>query len=77
MELGPRDRVSQAFWHEQKKGNADTHAVGRRRCCSTCGTWGEKTINERLPLVRDMSISYMGVDPVSDPVPGAARWCTT
>ena len=21
MELGPRDRVSQAFWHEQKKGN--------------------------------------------------------
>jgi fumarate reductase flavoprotein subunit len=30
---------------------------------------GEKTINERLPLVRDMSISYMGVDPVTDPVP--------
>jgi fumarate reductase flavoprotein subunit len=30
---------------------------------------GEKKINERLPLVRDMSISYMGVDPVSAPVP--------
>ena len=30
---------------------------------------GEKKIDERLPLVRDMSISYMGVDPVSDPVP--------
>ena len=30
---------------------------------------GEKKINERLPLVRDMSISYMGVDPVTDPVP--------
>jgi fumarate reductase flavoprotein subunit len=30
---------------------------------------GEKTIDERLPLVRDMSISYMGVDPVRDPVP--------
>jgi fumarate reductase flavoprotein subunit len=30
---------------------------------------GEKKINERLPLVRDMSVSYMGVDPVKDPVP--------
>ncbi|MDH3320626.1 MAG: FAD-binding protein, partial [Betaproteobacteria bacterium] len=30
---------------------------------------GEKKINERLPLVRDMSISYMGVDPVTDAVP--------
>jgi fumarate reductase flavoprotein subunit len=30
---------------------------------------GEKKIDERLPLVRDMSISYMGVDPVTDPVP--------
>jgi fumarate reductase flavoprotein subunit len=30
---------------------------------------GEKKIDERLPLVRDMSISYMGVDPVKDPVP--------
>src|SRR5574339_1161323 len=30
---------------------------------------GYRRINERLPLVRDMSISYMGVDPVKDPVP--------
>ncbi len=30
---------------------------------------GEKMINERLPLVRDLSISYLGVDPVTDPVP--------
>jgi fumarate reductase flavoprotein subunit len=30
---------------------------------------GEKTINERLPLVRDMATSYLGVDPVTDPVP--------
>jgi fumarate reductase flavoprotein subunit len=68
MELGPRDRVSQAFWQEQKKGNmvptqwGDAMLLDMRHL-------GEKTINERLPLVRDMSISYMGVDPVSDPVP--------
>src|SRR5512134_2911457 len=68
MELGPRDRVSQAFWHEQRKGNAlptrwgDAMLLDMRHL-------GEKMINERLPLVRDMSISYMGVDPVTDPVP--------
>ncbi len=30
---------------------------------------GEKKINERLPFVRDISISYLGVDPVSEMVP--------
>ncbi len=68
MELGPRDRISQAFWHEQKKGNAvptqwgDSMLLDMRHL-------GENLINERLPLVRDVSISYMGVDPVTDPVP--------
>jgi len=68
MELGPRDRVSQAFWQEQKKGNmvptqwGDCMLLDMRHL-------GEKKINERLPLVRDMSISYMGVDPVTDAVP--------
>ncbi len=68
MELGPRDRVSQAFWHEQKKGNmvptqwGDCMLLDMRHL-------GEKTINERLPLVRDMCVSYLGVDPVTDPVP--------
>jgi len=68
MELGPRDRVSQAFWHEQKKGNmvptrwGDCMLLDMRHL-------GEKKINERLPLVRDMAVSYLGVDPVTDAVP--------
>jgi fumarate reductase flavoprotein subunit len=68
MELGPRDRVSQAFWHEQRKGNAVSTRWGDAMLLDMRHL-GEKTINERLPLVRDMSISYMGVDPVTDPVP--------
>jgi fumarate reductase flavoprotein subunit len=68
MELGPRDRVSQAFWHEQKKGNAVPTQWGDAMLLDMRHL-GEKKINERLPLVRDMSISYMGVDPVTDPVP--------
>jgi len=68
MELGPRDRLSQAFWHEQKKGNMVTTQWGDAMLLDMRHL-GEQKINERLPLVRDMSISYMGVDPVHDPVP--------
>ena len=68
MELGPRDRVSQAFWQEQKKGNMVSTQWGDAMLLDMRHL-GEKKINERLPLVRDMSISYMGVDPVTDPVP--------
>ena len=68
MELGPRDRVSQAFWHEQQKGNMVATQWGDAMLLDMRHL-GEKKINERLPLVRDMSISYMGVDPVADPVP--------
>ncbi|MDH4189797.1 MAG: fumarate reductase (quinol) flavoprotein subunit [Betaproteobacteria bacterium] len=68
MELGPRDRVSQAFWQEQKKGNMIPTQWGDAMLLDLRHL-GEKMIDERLPLVRDMSISYMGVDPVKDPVP--------
>ena len=68
MELGPRDRLSQAFWHEQKKGRTvqtkwgDIVWLDMRHL-------GEKLIDERLPMVRDLSISYVAADPVTDLVP--------
>jgi fumarate reductase flavoprotein subunit len=68
MELGPRDRVSQAWWHEQQKGNTvptpwgDCVLLDMRHL-------GEKKIMERLPLVRELAIAYLGVDIVTDPVP--------
>ena len=68
MELGPRDRVSQAFWHEQKKSNMLPTKYGDCMLLDLRHL-GEKKINERLPLVRDMAISYLGVDPVNEPVP--------
>ncbi len=68
MELGPRDRLSQAFWHEHKKGKtidtphgAVVHLDLRHL--------GEKLIDERLPMVRDLAKSYVGVDPVHEPIP--------
>ncbi len=68
MELGPRDRLSQAFWHEQQKGRTvqskwgDVIYLDMRHL-------GEKKIDERLPLVRDLARSYVGADPVTDLVP--------
>jgi len=68
MELGPRDRLSQAFWHESRKGrtidtpHGDVVHLDLRHL-------GEKLIDERLPMVRDLAISYVGVDPVHAPIP--------
>lgn len=68
MELGPRDRISQAYWHELQKGNTVTTPWGE---CVLLDMrhLGEKKINERLPLVRELAESYLGVDIVKDPVP--------
>lgn len=68
MELGPRDRLSQAFWHEQRKGNTIPTPWGDSTHLDMTHL-GEKHIDERLPLVRELSITYAGVDPVKDPVP--------
>ena len=68
MELGPRDRVSQAFWHEERKGNTISTPWG---ACVMLDMrhLGEKLIDERLPFVRELSTSYLNVDPVHAPVP--------
>ena len=68
MELGPRDRVSQAYWHELQTGNTVSTQWGE---CVMLDMrhLGEKCINERLPLVRELAIAYLGVDIVKDPVP--------
>ncbi|MDE2156867.1 MAG: fumarate reductase (quinol) flavoprotein subunit [Xanthomonadaceae bacterium] len=68
MELGPRDRLSQAYWHELQKGNTVSTRWGE---CVLLDMrhLGAKKINERLPLVRELAISYLGVDIVTDPVP--------
>ncbi len=68
MELGPRDRLSQAFWHEQEKGNT-LQTSGGECVLLDLRHLGEKKINERLPLVRELASAYAGVDPVNDPVP--------
>jgi fumarate reductase flavoprotein subunit len=68
MELGPRDRLSQAFWHEQQKGRTVETNFGDAVHLDLRHL-GEAKINERLPMVRELAKSYMGVDPVHEPIP--------
>jgi succinate dehydrogenase flavoprotein subunit len=68
MELGPRDRLSQAFWHEQQKGRTISTDYGDVVHLDLRHL-GEAKINERLPMVRELSQSYIGVDPVHEPIP--------
>ena len=68
MELGPRDRVSQDYWHELQQGNPVTTPWGE---CVLLDMrhLGEKYIDERLPLVRELGIAYLGVDIVKEAIP--------
>ena len=68
MELGPRDRLSQAFWHEQRKSRTIATPYGDVVHLDIRHL-GEKKIDERLPMVRELAQSYAGVDPVHAPIP--------
>jgi fumarate reductase flavoprotein subunit len=68
MELGPRDRLSQAFVKEHEKGRtietrhgAVVHLDLRHL--------GEKLIDTRLPFVRELCIRYQNIDPVHEMIP--------
>lgn len=68
MELGPRDRLSQAFWQEEQKGNV-IHTSRGTAVNLDLRHLGEQKINERLPFIRELAAAYVGVDPVFEPIP--------
>ena len=68
MELGPRDRLSQAFWHEQQKGRTIETPQGPAVHLDLRHL-GAKTIHERLPLISEAAKTFMGVDTVKEPIP--------
>lgn len=68
MELGPRDRLSQAFWQEQQKGRTIESPFGDIVHLDLRHL-GEKKLLERLPFICELSRAYMGVDPVKEAIP--------
>ena len=68
MELGPRDRLSQAFMQELAKGRTietpNGHVVNL-----DLRHLGEKKIDAKIPFVRELCIKYQNLDPVKDLIP--------
>ena len=68
MELGPRDRLSQAFVKEFEKGRTlkgpygDVVHLDLRHL-------GEKKITAKLPFVRELCLKYENLDPVKELIP--------
>ncbi|PQQ39157.1 fumarate reductase (quinol) flavoprotein subunit [Photorhabdus luminescens] len=68
MELGPRDKVSQAFWHEWRAGRTISTPRGNVVYLDLRHL-GEKKLLERLPFICELAKAYVGVDPVKEPIP--------
>ena len=68
MELGPRDRLSQAFVHELAKGRTIETAHGHVVHLDIRHL-GEKLIETKLPFVRELCRKYQNLDPVHELIP--------
>jgi len=68
MELGPRDRLSQAFVKEVEKGRAIEGPHGPVVHLDLRHL-GERVIETKLPFVRELCLAYEGIDPARQLVP--------
>jgi len=68
MELGPRDRLSQAFVREMEKGRTTPGPYGDVVHLDLRHL-GEKVITARLPFVRELCLKYENIDPVKELIP--------
>ena len=68
MELGPRDRLSQAFVHEMEKGNTVDTPYGPVVHLDLRHL-GAEIIDAKLPFVRELCLKYERIDPVTDLIP--------
>jgi succinate dehydrogenase/fumarate reductase flavoprotein subunit len=68
MELGPRDILSRAMIQEMKAGRAFEGPYGPYLGLDLRHL-GEKKIEERIPMVRELAENYVGIDPVHELIP--------
>jgi fumarate reductase flavoprotein subunit len=68
MELGPRDRLSQAFVKEQEKGRTLQGEYGPYVHLDLRHL-GEKLIDAKIPFVRELCLKYENIDPVKEMIP--------
>jgi succinate dehydrogenase/fumarate reductase flavoprotein subunit len=68
MELGPRDILSRAMIEEMKAGRAFEGPYGMYLGLDLRHL-GERKIEERIPMVRELAENYVGIDPVHELIP--------
>ena len=68
MELGPRDKLSQAFVKEHEKGRTIEGPYGPVVHLDLRHL-GEKKIERKIPFVRELCMKYQNIDPVTDLIP--------
>jgi fumarate reductase flavoprotein subunit len=68
MELGPRDRLSQAFVKEHEKGRTIDTPYGAVVHLDLRHL-GETLIESKIPFVRELCLKYQNVDPVTELIP--------
>ncbi len=68
MELGPRDILSRSEIMEIRAGRGFEGPHGAYVGLDLRHL-GEKAINERLPMVRELAEKYLGLDPIHEPIP--------
>jgi fumarate reductase flavoprotein subunit len=68
MELGPRDRLSQAFVKEMEKGRTIEGPYGPVVHLDIRHL-GEKIIKTKLPFVRELCLKYQNIDPIREMIP--------
>src|SRR5882724_5701028 len=68
MELGPRDRLSQAFVKEWERGRTTEGPYGPVVYLDLRHL-GERVINSKLPFVRELCLKYENIDPVKELIP--------
>lgn len=68
MELGPRDKVSQAFWHEDRQGRTLETPLGTAVHLDLRHL-GRAKLLERLPMICEMAETFLGIDPAEAPIP--------
>ena len=67
-ELGPRDMISRAIVQEIAAGRGIPGPYGEYVNLDLTHL-GEEAIEKRLPMVRELARTYVGVDPVQRPIP--------
>jgi succinate dehydrogenase / fumarate reductase flavoprotein subunit len=69
MELAPRDIISRAIVTEIQQGRGIKGPEGIQCVKLDLRHLGSERINSKIPFVRELSMKFLGIDPVNEPIP--------